>query len=76
MTRQEIAKAIDSLNWADIQSDDPCEGEAYIFLHEQLMKLDKEKALNVLWAVIEAQNLPDDFMGEDRTMHNFNNLIH
>lgn len=74
MTKQDIAKRIDKLNWSNIQCDYPADGTYYEILREELMKLEKEEIMNVLFAVIEAQNLPDDFMGENRTMHEFKYL--
>ena len=69
MTKQEIAKHIDKLNWANIQCDDSADGEQLIYLRDRLMELPQEEALDVLFAVIEAQNLPNDFMGG--VMHQF-----
>lgn len=74
MTKQELAKAVDQLNWANIQCDNPADGFALEFLTEELIKLEKQEAIDVLLAVIEAQNLPDDFMGKNRIMHEFENL--
>jgi hypothetical protein len=74
MTKQEIAKHLDNLNWGKIQCDSPDEGYKLEFLIEELNKLPREEATNILLAVIEAQNLPDDFMGENRVMHEFRNI--
>lgn len=74
MTKQEIAKAIDKLNWGNIQCDNPADGAQLAYLNDRLMELEKQDAIDVLIAVIEAQNLPNDFMGEDRIMHEFEHL--
>lgn len=74
LTNQELAKAINKLNWGGIQMDTPEDGSALVMLKEELMKRDKEKAVDILFAVLEAQNLPDDFMGKDKIMYNFDNL--
>lgn len=74
MNKQEIAKHIDKLNWTNIQGDNPDDGTQLEFLKEELMKFEKEEAIDLLFAVIEAQNLPNDFMGENRSMHEFKYL--
>lgn len=74
MTKQEIAKNIDKLNWCNIQSDNPADGAQYEFLFDELMKMEKEEAIRLLFAVMEAQNLPNDFMDEPGIMHEFRRL--
>lgn len=74
MTPQEIAKGIDSLRWSNIQCDDPAEGAKLNVLRDELNKLPFEKQIDILFMIIEAQNLPDDFLNEHRIMHEFNYL--
>jgi len=71
MTKQELAKHIDNLKWCNIQCDCPEDGFALEFAKERLMELEKGEAIDLLFAVLEAQNLPHDFMGENRIMHEF-----
>lgn len=70
----ELAKRIAGLNWANIQCDSPDDGMQLTWIKEQLLKYDKEAAIEILLHVIEAQQLPDDFMGENKTMYEFKNL--
>ncbi len=72
--KQELAKSIDKLNWHNIQCDNPADCEAYNSLFDSLLLLEKEEVIKILFSVLEAQNLPDDFLGEDRIMHKFENL--
>ena len=71
MNKQDLAKHIDKINWAAVQADSPAEGAAFEFLFNQVMELDKEDAVRLLFKVIEAQNLPYDFMGDPGVMHRF-----
>lgn len=74
MTKQELAKQIDQLDWEAIQGDDQYANDTAKYLVDELLKLTSKEAIVLLFAVIEAKSLPDDFMGEDRIMHRFENL--
>lgn len=57
MKKQEIAIYIANINWQNIQNDVPLDNVNLIYIREEIEKLSKEDAIDLLLCVMEAKEL-------------------
>lgn len=74
LSKKELAQAVDKINWIKVQSDDQLECDQLHAIKQELMKYDKKEAIDILLAVLEAQNLPESIQGENLKLLNFDHL--
>ena len=74
LSKKELAKAVDKINWIKVQSDDQLECDQLYAIKQELIKYDKKETIDILLAVLEAQNLPESIQGENLKMLNFDHL--